>query len=175
MDKERYNQRDSETARWAGEHAERCFWKSEPVYCRRRLQHNHFHSLLALLLLCCLRSQLQSDLCLVGEVKGQLQPHSSTMLQKKERNDFSDFFGGMIPKRPKRPSRWIFLNHLRIHVQKETAPLQTKPGRPARYPRPSGCQCNLLLTKKPGGSSKNTQPKGLYETWSFSELHKPSL
>ena len=94
---------------------------------------------------------------------------------KKERNDFSDVFGGLIPKRPKRPSRWIFLTHLRIHVQKETAPLQTKPGRPARYPRPSGCQCNLLLTKKPGGSSKNTQPKDLSETWSFSELHKPSL
>jgi len=34
--------------------------------------------------------------------------------------------------------------------------------RPARYPRPSGCQCNLLLTKKPGGFSKKMpkrQPK----------------
>ena len=39
-----------------GKQAERCFGNVKPVYRRRRLQLNHFHSLLASLHLCCLRS-----------------------------------------------------------------------------------------------------------------------
>lgn len=73
---------------------------------------------------------------------------SHTLPQCQKNAIISQIFVIDTKRNPKKTSRWIFWTIC-----------ESMSNRPARYPRPSGCQCNLLLTKKPGGSSKKMPKK----------------